>query len=304
MTASHNIVIKAVALAGAGGNLGQQVLAALLNAGFDVTVLVYSGSKPVSYPTQVRVLEVDYESPDSLLDALRGIDAVVSTLGKKTGLQCQFALIDAAATVGVKRFVPSEFGADLQNGKIRAFPTYQIKVQIEEYAEKKARETDLTYTYVYNSLLFEEGLGFGVFGDFSARKVSFFDGGDTAFSFTRLVTAARAVVAVLRNFEATKNRAVRIQDVSITPRELLNAIQSLDPEHHWSPIAVDTGKLVKEAEQELASAKFSPKAFAAFATRATFAPGFAGSYKGDNEVLGIEEMTEEELKNGLKARFF
>lgn len=193
-------------------------------------------------------MKVEYESPNSLLDALRGIDAVVSTLGKKTGLQCQFALIDAAATVGVKRFVPSEFGADLQDSKIRAFPTYQIKAQVEEYVEKKARETGLTYTYVYNSLLFEEGLGFSVFGDFSARRVSYFDGGDTAFSFTRLATAARAVVAVLRKFEATKNSAVRIQDLSITPRRLLNTIQNLDPKHHWSPVAVETGKLVKEAE--------------------------------------------------------
>ncbi|KAK7425520.1 hypothetical protein QQZ08_007961 [Neonectria magnoliae] len=302
MTTSKNTVVRAVALAGAGGNLGQQVLAALLTAGFDVTVLAPRGREPASYPTQVRVVEVDYELPSSLLDALRGIDAVVSTLGKQTGLQCQFALIDAAAVVGVKRFIPSEFGADLQNAKIRAFPTYRTKVQVEEYIEKKARENSLTYTYIYNSLLFEEGLGFGVFGDFSAQTVGFFDGGDTTFSSTRLATAARAVVAVLREFDATKNRAVRIQDLSTTPRELLHTLHSLDPEHHWSAIDVDIEKLVKEAEQELASGKFSPKAFAAFATRATFAPGFAGSYDDDNELLGITQMTEEELKSALKAR--
>jgi len=196
---------------------------------------------------------VDYESPQSLKDALRGIDAVISTLGKMSGLECQFRLIDAAVAAGVKRFIPSEFGADLQNPKTRAFLTYRTKVQVEEHLEKLAREANLTYTYVYNSLLFDDGLALGVFGDFTTRTVNLYDGGETAFSTTRIATVARAVVAVLRNFEATKNRAVRIRDLSITPRELLHTLQRLDAGHRWTPVAIDTRDLVKEAEQELES---------------------------------------------------
>jgi hypothetical protein len=219
-----------------------------------------------------------------------------------SGLECQFRLIDAAIAAGVKRFIPSEFGADLQNPKTRAFLTYRTKVQVEEYLEKLAREANLTYTYVYNSLLLDDGLALGVFGDFTARKANLYDGGETAFSTTRIATVARAVVAVLCNFEATKNRAVRIRDLSITPRDLLHTLQRLDAGHRWTPVAIDTRDLVKEAEQELGSGKFNPKAFAAFATRATFAPEFAGSYGSDNELLGITELQGKELDEILRAQ--
>lgn len=258
----------------------------------------------MDYPQGVRFATVDYESPESLRDALRGIDAVVSTLGKRTGLDCQLRLIDAAVAVGVKRFIPSEFGADLQNAKIRGFPTYRTKVQTEQYLEKLADRSKLTYTYIYTSLLFEDGLEMNVFGDFTAKTVNIYDGGDTPFSTTRISTVARAVVAVLQQYEATKNRAVRIRDISISPNELLRRIQKHDCVwgHQWTPVAVDTATMVHEAEKEWASGRFSPKAFAAFATRATFGRGVASSYDGDNERLGIKEMAKEDMEEALKGR--
>ncbi|KAG5800960.1 hypothetical protein H9Q69_000087 [Fusarium xylarioides] len=292
-----------ITTSGASGQLGREVLIALVeDKSFDVTVLARDGGQPADYPPEVRVAKVNYESPDSLQDALRGIDAVISTVGKKSGLECQFKLIDAAVVARVKRFIPSEFGADLQHPPIREFPTYRAKAQTEEYLERLAKETDLSYTYIYNSLLFDYALQLNVFGDFTARTVHMYDGGDGHFSATRIVTVARAVVAVLRKPEETKNRAVRITDISTSPRELLERLQRLDPKHEWTPVNVDTEAQVKEAQDKLVSGRFSPKAFAAFATRATFAPGIASICRGDNELLGLQEMTEEELETLLKEK--
>ncbi|KAF4835096.1 Isoflavone reductase-like protein PCBER [Colletotrichum tropicale] len=302
MTTTEKSTVKAVALAGAGGKLGRRVLDALVDAGFDVTVLVRRQSTPSSYPPGVRVREIDYDSIDSLREALRGIDAVISTVGKRNGLESQFRLIDAAVMEGVTRFIPSEFGADLQHKEVRTFPTYQTKIEVEEYLEKKARETNLTYTFIYCSALFDEGLDLGAFADFQAKKVNFFDGGATIFNATRRVTVADAVVAVLNKLEATKNKAVRIRDVSMTPKDLLKVIQGLDKSAHWTSVAIDTGKLVQGAQAEIASGKFSPKAFAAFAMRATFAPGLAGQYGDDNDLLGIKDITKGDLENALKSR--
>ncbi|KAI8233238.1 hypothetical protein K4K54_010788 [Colletotrichum sp. SAR 10_86] len=254
------------------------------------------------YPPGVRVREIDYDSIDSLREALRGIDAVISTVGKRNGLESQFRLIDAAVMEGVTRFIPSEFGADLQHKEIRTFPTYQTKIEVEEYLEKKARETNLTYTFIYCSALFDEGLDLGAFADFQAKKVNFFDGGATTFNATRSVTVADAVVAILNKLEATKNKAVRIRDVSMAPKELLKVIQGLDKNADWTSVAIDTGKLVQGAQVELASGKFSPKAFAAFAMRATFAPGLAGQYGDDNDLLGIKDIAKDDLENALKSR--
>jgi hypothetical protein len=239
---------------------------------------------------------VDYESLDSLREALTGQDAVVSALGKASGLALQFKLVDAASDMGVKRFLPSEFGADLQNATIRTFPTYRAKVELERYIEAKvaAGAGTLTYTYVYNSMLLEDALVFGALGDLRARKVNIFDGGATSFAATRRATVGRAVVSVLERFDQTANRAIRVRDILITPQRVLEILREIGPEQEWTPVPIDTEKGIKDAKADLASGNFNPKAFAAFAMRATFAAGHANaeSYGADNEILGIQELSE------------
>lgn len=62
------------------GFLGSAVLDPLVKAGFDVTVLTRCRSSVEGVPVGVAVVEVDYTSIDSLEHALRGHDAVVSTV--------------------------------------------------------------------------------------------------------------------------------------------------------------------------------------------------------------------------------
>lgn len=57
------------------------------------------------------VLGVDYADHTSLVEALQGIDVVISTFGTE-GLAHQPALARAAKEAGAKLFVPSEFGVD------------------------------------------------------------------------------------------------------------------------------------------------------------------------------------------------
>lgn len=47
---------------------------------FNVTVLVRSASK-ASFPSSVKVVEVDFTSVPALTNALKGQDALVSTVG-------------------------------------------------------------------------------------------------------------------------------------------------------------------------------------------------------------------------------
>jgi hypothetical protein len=64
-------------------------------------ILAYSSSS-------VNVIKTDYTKP-SLVNALKGQDAVVSFLGF-AGIAKQPELLEAAEEAGVKRFIPSEFG--------------------------------------------------------------------------------------------------------------------------------------------------------------------------------------------------
>jgi len=73
-----SLPIRNVAVAGPIGNTGPTVIKTLFASGFEVTALTRSiaKAKPLLGPS-IKVVEVDYLSHDSLVSALRGIDAVV-----------------------------------------------------------------------------------------------------------------------------------------------------------------------------------------------------------------------------------
>lgn len=87
-------------------------------------------------PSSVKSIDVDFSSLDSLKAALKGQDAVVSTLGAFAAAQ-QTSLIDAAIAAGVKRFIPSEFGSDTTHPKVSALPVYRDKVAAQQYLKEK-----------------------------------------------------------------------------------------------------------------------------------------------------------------------
>lgn len=96
----------------------------ILKAGFEVTVLTRPTSNH-TFPSNVKVVAVDYDNFDNLVAALRGQDALISTLGS-AAFNKQLLLVKAAAEAGVKRFIPSEFGSDTLNEKSRALPVFKV----------------------------------------------------------------------------------------------------------------------------------------------------------------------------------
>jgi len=80
--------IKNVAITGANSNVGAPLIKALVDSGeFVVTVLARASSQ-TSYPESVKVVVVDLESVESLTAALKGQDAVVSTVGVSLLIIC------------------------------------------------------------------------------------------------------------------------------------------------------------------------------------------------------------------------
>ena len=113
-------------------------------------------SRPEStntYADGIKVVKSDYTEA-SLVEALKGQDAVVSALGA-AGLAEEIKIIDAAVAVGVKRFVPSEYSCNSQNSKTTSLvPTFGLKVQINEHL--KTRESKgLTWTAIEAGAAFD-----------------------------------------------------------------------------------------------------------------------------------------------------
>lgn len=82
ITSKHTIMAyHKVAIAGATGNVGPAIVKGLVDGGFAVTALSRSG-KTDGLPSSVKTVRVNYDSQDSLVQALKGHDAFISAIPK------------------------------------------------------------------------------------------------------------------------------------------------------------------------------------------------------------------------------
>lgn len=86
-------------------------------------------------------------SEHSLVSVLEGQDAVVNVVGTGGFDDYQKRLIHASAYVGVKRYIPSDFGADTQNPRCAEIcPIFSRKEQALEYLKQRGNYGD-TFTW-------------------------------------------------------------------------------------------------------------------------------------------------------------
>ncbi|KAM0519590.1 hypothetical protein ACHAPE_003769 [Trichoderma viride] len=294
-------LLKNVALIGASGSVGAVLVKAFLNdKRFNVTVL-RRGSSSATYPSEFKVVDVDYDSLDSLTAALAGQDAVVSAINPATPVDTQKKFIDAAIAAGVKRFVPSEYGCDLNNELAQTLPVFAPKIAIQKYLKEKAESSPLTYTFAYSGPFLDWGLEHQFLLKTVDSKPKLFDGGNTVFSTSNLDTVAAAVLAILSKPEETKNREVRFQSAAISQNGLLALAKEVAPQRNWEPEVVKIDDIVRVADDRLAKGLLDHETFIPYLVRAINDPRYGPKFETlDNELLGLKQVTEAEIKDLLK----
>lgn len=295
-------VIKNVAVAGGSGSLGEPVLKAIVDSGkFTVTVLSREGSK-ATFPSSVKVINVDYTSVSSLTAALKGQDAVVSTVGT-AGLLGQSLLIDAAIAAGVKRFIPSEYGSDTSNPKAAALPVFGYKIATRKHLERKvAAGADITYTYIINGPFIDWGLQVGFLLDLSTNKPTIYNSGDQKWSTTTLSSIGLATVGVLSNHEETKNKEVYIQDAQVSQNQFLAILKKLKPELLLEPVHVQTAEIEKASNEKLAKWDYSEEVLVPYFFVGIFGEVYGSLFaKDDNKLLGVPGKSEKEVEDIVAA---
>ncbi|MBA2589881.1 MAG: alpha/beta fold hydrolase [Alphaproteobacteria bacterium] len=109
---------RVVVLAGATGDLGGRIAAALVRRGVTVRAVLRAGTKDAAksalHYVGATTIEVDFDKAAELARACTGADCVVSTLNglEPIMLGVQGRLLDAAVSAGVPRFMPSDFSLD------------------------------------------------------------------------------------------------------------------------------------------------------------------------------------------------
>jgi len=121
-----NTLFTNITVAGGTGALGFHIAEALLNEGsFKVKILRRLPETPnekadLLASKGAAIVYADYNQHDSLVKALSGTDALISTASPgvaKGGYDfdtLQTPLLNAAKAAGVKRFIPSEFGMEAE----------------------------------------------------------------------------------------------------------------------------------------------------------------------------------------------
>ncbi|KAI1385185.1 NAD(P)-binding protein [Hypoxylon trugodes] len=294
--------IKNVAVVGATGKIGRPIVDHLLASKlFNVTVLTRNGSQDRGFPANVSVKEVNYDSIESLESALRGQDALVSAMAFEA-IHMQKNLVDAAFQAGVKRMIPSEYGNDLLNPKLAAFPIYQPKIAIREQCEQKVKENpSFSWTTIHNASFLGPDWTLDFIVDVKERKADIKDGGDVLFCATTYDDIAQAVIGILTHPEETANRPVRISSVNTTQNELIAIAKELGATDGWNLTYSQTENLESEAFRRWSEGDHSEEVIAMFINRAFIGKGWGGYFPvRDNDLLGIKGLGRDELKAIIK----
>ncbi|KAL1705266.1 hypothetical protein EV121DRAFT_203871 [Schizophyllum commune] len=135
-----------VVVFGATGETGQSIVQGLLNSdAFRVTAVVRDLTKPTAVKVAgwgATLVKADLEdvSQERLQEILQGADIVISTVPPPL-LETQTKIVDAAKAVGVKRFVPDDFGTEAPKGVLRL---HDRKLAIRDYI----KASGVPYTFI------------------------------------------------------------------------------------------------------------------------------------------------------------
>ncbi|EJD52496.1 NAD(P)-binding protein, partial [Auricularia subglabra TFB-10046 SS5] len=277
------------------GPFGTTMLEQLLSAGWHVVILARTPSK---FEARANTTVVPFDTPEdpaTLVAAMRGAQVVLCTAnaGGTDAFALQKPLIDAAIAAGVKRFVPTEYAADMAHPKSLAAPVYEARRKVINYLKEKAAEGKIEYTVFHTGGLFEWGLknGFLKF-DLKARKAYIQDGGnDPAVASTDL-TCARATVAALspEHFASTANRVLRVGDASITQNQLLGFLEKATGTK-WEVVHETSAENLKRGLDNLQRGVVNLDVLRDIIVAAVYTKDGSASWgEGDNKSIGLQTV--------------
>lgn len=227
-------------------------MAELAKLGYKVTVLTRDGaSDKVKFPAGVEKKAVDYASVESLKAALAGQDAVVSTFGTMA-IGDQRPLIDAALAVGVKRFIPSEFGCNTRKASGVLGAVLTAKVKTVDYLDELAKaNSGFTWTGLSIGWFFDFCLSVGWLGyNLKDKTAVVYDSGNEPSQSTNLYFAGRAIAGVFTHLDETANKYLEISSFNPTQNEIMRILEEETGEK-WTVTHVNTKDLQKIGEEKI-----------------------------------------------------
>lgn len=302
----YNNHIRNVAIVGAAGQQGKFMVEALLKTGkHTVTAITRaeSSSEPVA---GVKVAKIDYNSPDTIVEALKGQDALIITMSVTAPREQSIKLVEAAAKAGVPWIVPDEWGVDTTNEQLgKDVLIGPAKVAIRELIEKLGVSS---WIGVANSFWYEYSLGTmaDMYGfDFQNKAVTFFDDGEEKITTTTWEQVARTVVAIMsmkilpddENDKSPsldrdlRNKFAHVNSFTVSQKDMFESVKRVtgDSDSDWKISYEKSDERFAEASKRVQAGDFS--AFVKLLYTRVFYPTGEGNQEArfglENDLLGL-----------------
>ncbi|KAL6831556.1 hypothetical protein V8C40DRAFT_156232 [Trichoderma camerunense] len=220
--------IHNVAILGATGALGHVLVPSLQKAGFHITCISRLGSTS-PHPSGVDSRSADYESVESLGEALRDQDAIIEAFNPAAATSQQ-VIVQAALSAGVTHLITPDFSCDTFNPHMRELLIFEPKIQAQEELERIISESGgaLSWTAVIMGPWFDWATDRGQFWiDKKNRKITRFGSGDQKYSMSRYQATGDATVAVLKQPEYYRNRPVYFASHTTSSNRLIALVKEL-----------------------------------------------------------------------------
>lgn len=210
-----------IVLAGATGDLGGRIVAALLARGASVLAIVRRGSAPEKLASLrdqgAEVAEVDLNNVAELTAVCSGAICVVSALSglRDVIVGMQTSLLAAAVAAGVPRFIPSDFCVDFTG----LAPGTNRNLDLRRAFKDRLDAAPIAATSIFNGAFTDMLTGQAPFILFKVRRVLYWEDADQRMDFTtKDDTAAFTAAAAL---DPSTPRILRVAGDQISARELM-----------------------------------------------------------------------------------
>ncbi|MGO4807390.1 NmrA family NAD(P)-binding protein [Arthrobacter sp. 2MCAF15] len=265
-----------VLLAGATGDLGGRILRNLLGLGATVRILTRpetSTARIAQLRTRgAEVIQTGYDDPDGLRRACKDVDCVVSAInGVDNAIyDAQSLLLEAAAAVGVPRFIPSDFSIDYRGIRPRSNRNLQLR---RDFAQR-LDATEIRATSILNGAFTDMLSGQAPMILFSRHRVLFWSDPDQVLDFTtKDDTAAFTAAAAL---DERAPRVLQIAGDQVTARALASTMTDLTGTQFRLLYAGSVGSLTTMSRAVKALMPASDKPFPPWQGMQYFASMFSG----------------------------
>lgn len=313
------LIFSSLTATQAGGGIGKYITEFLLKTGKHKVTAVTREDSTNTLPAGVLPKKISYDNQDSLVEALKGQDALIITMSVMAPPENQTKLIDAAAAAGVPWVLPNEFGGDplsVEMGRDTFLGAQKrlFRDQIEALGKSSWVGVACGFWYEYSLGGGEERYGFNI----PARTLVLMDDGTTKINTSTMPSVGRAVAALLSlkilpddsddkstSLASFRNKPLYISSFTIGQQDMLDSVQRVSGAgaRDWKVTRTTARERFDSGHELLKSGERI--GFPRLLYARAFFPGSSLNFEANrglhNEVLGLpQDDLDEFTKVGLE----